>query len=344
MESRTRTSIARHPVVLQGGAEFEYATLRSDYDDYDATTGKGAPNAGTHGFRTTASASAGARIELDSRTVARLSVRGDLARVHAEDTFPGTTSPSRSMSAVSPLLGITRQVGAGGTVYGSASAAFRVPTLFQLFDQRQIFTGFGFISISNPGLDPQRASSVELGGRWERPSGAAAQLGAYSTWVHDEIDFDLATLGYANISRSWHRGVEGLVVCPLPAHFTVRAGGAWTPTTFDGGDHDGRQINGVPLGTGTALLGWAPVAAISAEACARLIGRQFLDKDETQPLGSVVAWDAGLQARSGRLSGGVHVLNVFGRHYAENGFIGAFGEGRLLPAAPRSVNVTMSFR
>src|SRR5262249_59976816 len=140
-----------------------------------------------------------------------------------------------------------------GRVFGSASTAFRVPTLFQLYDLRPFFVGPStVVTLSNGQLDPQRAVNVEAGGRWDRGDGAAMQLAAYSTWVRNEIDFDLATLQYANISRSWHRGVEGRAACPLPGRLTAQVGGAWTPTTFRGGDHDGSQINRVPQGTGTA--------------------------------------------------------------------------------------------
>lgn len=337
IEGRARTQLAGRRVVLLGQAEFEHAGLRSQYDGVNATTPPG-PLARTHSWRTLGSASAAARIELDSRTVARLSVRGDLARVHAHDELADTSSSTRSLGAVSPLVGITRRVGAHGNVYGSASTAFRVPTLFQLYDQRSFFGS----TLSNTQLDPQRAVSVEAGGRWDRGDGAAAQLAAYSTWVRNEIDFDLATFHYANISRSWHRGVEGRVSCPLPGRLTTQVGGAWTPTTFDGGDHDGHQINGVPLGTGTASLAWAPVPWGSGEVGARLIGPQFLDKDEANRLGPVVAWDAGIAGRAGHVRGSVRVLNVFDKRYAESGFIGATSEERLMPAAPRSVNVSLS--
>ena len=111
---------------------------------------------------------------------------------------------------------------------------------------------------------------------------------------------------------------------------------------FKGGDFNGRQINGVPIGTGNASLTWAPHPRVSAEGSLRWIGRRFLDKDEQQPLGAVALCDLGMQAHSGRIRAGLRLQNLFDRRYAESGFIGGFGEQRFLPAAPRSVSVTLS--
>jgi outer membrane receptor protein involved in Fe transport len=344
LEWRGRRALAARPVVLQGVAEFEHAGLRSDYSGYDPNAGRDTLLADGHSWRTLGSASLSARVELSPRTVARLSVRGDLARVHMFDAKTRTTSRTRSLSAVSPLLGVTREVGTHGAVFASASTAFRVPTLAQLYGQRPLFLAPGLTQpLSNAELDPQRATSLEGGFRWDRNDGASAQLAGYWTWVRNEIDFDSNTFQYVNIARSLHRGLEGRVSCPLPARFSAQLGGAWTPTTFDGGASDGRQINGVPLGTGNAALAWSPVSAASAEVGARYIGRRFLDKDEAHPLGQVVTWDAGLQGRWGRVRGSVRVLNVFDKRYAESGyFIDFLGDERLLPAAPRSVNVALS--
>lgn len=329
-------------VVWQGEVTGEQSRLRSYYDSFDPDLGRGAQLASTRSTRTLGAVTAGARVELDARTVARLSVRGDVAQVHSSDDVAGNRTKTRTLRAFSPLLGLTRQVGSHGTAYGNVSTAFRVPTLFQLYDQRPFFFGPSALLISNGQLDPQTAVNLELGGRWDRGDGWSAQLGGYSTRVRNEIDFDLNSLSYANISKSWHRGIEASLACPLPGRFAARFGGSYTPTTFDGGDHDGRQINGVPLGTGSASLNWSPQAWWSVEAGSRLIGRRFLDKDEAQPLGAVAVWDLGAQAHTGRIHAGARLQNLFDRRYAESGFIGGFGEQRFLPAAPRGVSVTLS--
>ena len=343
-EWRGRGRLGGCPTTLTGEVEGEVAALRSDYRTHDANSHGGALLERGLSARLSGAASATARIELDDRTVARLSVRGDLARLKTRDERAGTESAARTLRALSPLVGISRQVGAAANLYASASTAFRVPSLYQVFDRRPIFVAPNVsVNISNGELDPQRATSAEAGARWSRPDGASAQCAAYSTWVRDEIDFDLATLRYANISRSWHRGVEVSAAWPLPGNLTASAGGAWTPTTVDVGPTKGRQINSVPLGVGSASLAWAPVSAVSAQVGTRVIGRQFLDKDEREPLGAVTAWDAGLEARAGRVRAGVRVTNLFDRRYADSGYVDPIVGVQLLPAAPRSVNVTLSF-
>ena len=339
---RAHSNLSGVRVVWQGEATGEQSSLRSQYEAFDPDLGRGAALARTRSTRSMGAATLGARLELDSRTVARLSVRGDITQVHSADVIAGTRTKTRTLSAFSPLLGLTLQLGTHGTAYGNMSTAFRVPTLFQLYDQRPFFFGPSALLISNGQLDPQTAVNLELGGRWDRGDGWTAQLTGYSMGVRNEIDFDLNTLSYANISKSWHRGIEASLACPLQGHLAARFSGAYTPTTFDGGDHDGRQINGVPLGTGNASLSWTPQPWWSVEAGSRLIGRRFLDKGETQRLGAVAEWDLGAQAHTGRIHAGARLQNLFDRRYAESGFIGGFGEQRFLPAAPRGVSVTFS--
>jgi outer membrane cobalamin receptor len=85
------------------------------------------------------------------------------------------------------------------SMYVSAGRGFNAPTLEQLYDVRPRIT------LSNPGLEPQRARSLEAGargGRWADD--------AYLIRVTNEIDFDPSTFRYGNIARSEHRGLEAL--------------------------------------------------------------------------------------------------------------------------------------
>ena len=75
---------------------------------------------------------------------------------------------------------------------------------------------------------------------------------------------------------------------------------------------------------------------------ARVVGRQFLDKLEEHPLGGVVTWELGIHGQVQRMHGTLRVLNLLNRRYSDTGFIGAFGEERFSPAAPRSVVVSVS--
>lgn len=355
LEASTVVRPAGRRVLLQGDVQGDAARLRTEYRQFDPATGVGALASSADGSRANGSASLGARMDLADGTVARLSVRGDLTRIHVRDRQTGVTSPTRTLSAFSPLASLNQSFGEHASVYVSGSTAFRVPTLAQLYDPRPIGVPFPpfAVTISNGQLDPQRSVSAEIGGRYDG-GGAQAAIAAYSSWVRNEIDFDLTSLSYANINRSWHRGIEAQASAPLPARLSARGSAAWTPTTFREKDNpdpsqramDGKQINGVPRGTMYGALAWSPVPVASFDLGARWVGRQFLDKLEQHPLPTFITWEAGVNGRLGRLRGTVRVLNLFDRHYSDTGFIGfdAFfqPEERTSPAAPRSVVVSLS--
>ena len=209
-EWRTQTSIGGRSQLWTVGLEAEQSGLDSKYNDFDPATGVGPEVSSVHSTRAGFALSAGSRIALADRTVARVAVRGDIVKVHADDAAAGST-PTRTLSAASPLVALSQQIGERGSAYASFSTAFRVPTLNQLYDKRPIDVAPGVtVYLSNSQLDPQRSVNVEIGGRIDGANGASASLALYSIWVRDEIDFDLATLQYANISSSWHRGDRGV--------------------------------------------------------------------------------------------------------------------------------------
>jgi len=330
------------PIGVQAAIEAEQARLESEYASFDPGTGAGGRVADATSWRSTFAGSAGIKGELAPGTVARLDVRGDLARVHMHDDLADTSSDTRSLDALSALFGLNHALGASATAYASVSTAFRVPTLFQMFDQRPFFLGPGVIvTLSNRELDPQRSWTLEAGARCADAAGRSAAIALYTTRVRDEIDFDLATLQYANINESWHRGIELQAALPLTHGVTAHANGAWTPTTFVGGPYDGNQINGVPVSAGYVGVAWAPKPFGSVDLGVRLAGKQFMDKDELHPIPGFAVWDFGVEAHRAGIRGTLRVLNLFDWTYNDTGFIGGFGEERLSPAAPRGVTVSV---
>jgi iron complex outermembrane receptor protein len=199
------------------------------------------------------------------------------------------------------------------------------------------------ITISNSDLDPQRSVNFEVGARAQGADGRMASLTLYSSRVRDEIDFDLATFGYANLSESWHRGVEVAAVQPFGSQWTATASGAWTPTTIEGGPDDGNQINGVPEGMAYGALRWTPTPRWSVEGGVRYVGRQFLDKanDHTLPDYATLELTGSASVARTRLT--LRIANLLDQEYEESGFIGAIGEERFYPAAGRSMSLGLSF-
>src|SRR5206468_4129548 len=148
-----------------------------------------------------------------------------------------TSSAKRTLWSGSPFAALGRRIGGSGSVYVSYSSAFRMPSMSQLYDLRPIEVHIPpFVDItsflSNGTLKPQYAHSLALGGRVERSSRSSLVLTLYSIGVLNEIDFDQATLRYANIQRSWHRGVQLGIEQGIGASITARISGTYSPTTL----------------------------------------------------------------------------------------------------------------
>lgn len=328
-------------VVVDAGINAEHSRFTSRYENYAS----GEIETRTEADRLTGAAHAGARITLDSRTTARLGLRADAIRVGPVEHMGSPEIEARTLSAVSPFVALSRTLGRAATLYANFSTGFRVPTLNQLFDARPIYNPFidQVIFISNAGLAPQRSRGFEVGARCDRRDGSWASLSAYTVRVRDEIDFDLATISYANLGRSRHEGIQLAVWQTLGATLALSANGAWMPTTIVGGENDGNQINAVPEGTAYGAVVWTPDPRGSVEAGVRYTGRQFLDKANEHALADFATAEVSASVRVARVRSTVRVANLFDREYEDSGFLGALGEERFLPASGRTFSLALTF-
>jgi vitamin B12 transporter len=94
----------------------------------------------------------------------------------------------------------------------SYGTAFRAPNLNELYSP-----GFGGFFAGNPDLDPERSRSAELGLTWHIDDANRFGLRAFSTRIHDLIDFsggstsqainvDHAAVDGAEVTYNWHAG------------------------------------------------------------------------------------------------------------------------------------------
>jgi len=72
------------------------------------------------------------------------------------------------------------------------------------------------------------------------------------------------------------------------------------------------------------------------------MAEQFLDKENQHALGEYATFDLGGTLNFGHSRLNIRVANLFDREYSDTGFIGAFGEERLVPAAGRNVVASLS--
>jgi iron complex outermembrane receptor protein len=185
------------------------------------------------------------------------------------DSAGGDESGVRTMTSLSPSLGITWHASDALSFFANAATGFETPTTTELANRPDGSGGF------NPELEPQRSLSVELGAR-VRAMSIAAELVAYRMTIAGElIPFeDPAHPGrdfYRNAGSALHRGLEASIeVAPLRG-LGLRASATLVDARFRQfvvGDarYDGNRVPGVaPLALAASARYGLAGASLSIE-------------------------------------------------------------------------------
>jgi outer membrane receptor protein involved in Fe transport len=227
-------------------------------------------------------------------------------------------------SAWSPRVGATLRLGSdpGGaaTAFAQFSRAFKAATLDQLLDPRPFpdLRG-GSFRVSNPGLTPQRAGTVEAGLSQKR-AGGRWEVVAYRTAVADEIDFDPATFQYRNIGRSRHLGLEANVRLLEGRTISPQAGYTWTRVEAAGEGRRGRQLKNIPEHRLRAGLAARLPGEVRAELRLAWSGGRWLDDANLFPLTGERVLDLRVQRTFGRLRVRLDALNLSDRRWEPLGY------------------------
>jgi iron complex outermembrane recepter protein len=256
--------------------------------------------------------------------------------------LPRLRSVSRSFS---PKLGLNfgylesaRQT---GNAYLSFSRSFKAPTLDQLFDQRPIpipVAPFS-VTVSNPDLRPQHGSSVEAGVIRRAaigPSTVEITAAAYRQQMRDELDFDLASFRYVNVSRSEHKGIELGTRVDAPAGTSVFATLSRQSVLASNGANAGRQLKAIPRQTFSAGITGGPPRVQGSISISDLRGA-FLDDANQRRLPPFTRVDARLSTTAGALRFNLDLINALDRKLVSTGFPDPSGTDIVyyLPAAGR---------
>jgi iron complex outermembrane receptor protein len=301
------------------------------------------------------------------RVLPRLSIllggRYDHIRFDAEDRLIGTGNPDdsgeRTMSAVSPSIGLTLNVTPLLDLYSNFSTAFETPTTSELANQE---SGAGGL---NSDLDPQRTRSVEAGLNGRVRFGGVAgsyQIAAYDARVTDAlIPFEIASLPgrqyFRNAGSTTHRGIETATSLVLPGAFTLRASFTHTDARFDdyavtsGGTttvFDGNRVPGVAANRADATLSFQP-RRIFIDWDTRASSAIPVNDANTERSPSYVTHGVRVGAReirAGALRFDPHlgVMNLFDAEYNTSVVVNAFGGRFYEPGPPRSVHGGLTLR
>jgi outer membrane receptor protein involved in Fe transport len=246
---------------------------------------------------------------------------------------------SASHTAFSPKAGVNvrylETARTSGSFYVTASGSFKAPTLDQLFDQRTTALPFSpfALSTSNALLNPQRGGNIEAG-LYHATAFGSSVTGALSASVYqmdmrDEIDFSFETLGYVNIGKSRHRGIEAGLSVSAPGNGSVFANYTLQKATFRAGDNEGKQLKAIPKHTISAGGTIDVMKSLQAGVTVSRASDAFMDDANSSKLAAYTRVDATLSYALRGSSIFVEARNLFDREYSTTGF--------LLPAGRTSI-------
>jgi len=303
-------------------------------------------------------------------------LRYDYVRVPFNNLLDPTRDTTSSYSRLSPKGGVSVDVGAGFSLFGSAGASFRAPAVIELAcaDPEEPCP-LPFALGDDPPLDPVTATTVELGTRYLGNS-FALDGAVYRTWVKDDIflfpfeeegEPEGSTIDgfFANLGDTRREGVEVGGRYFFQQGHSLYANYAYTRATFqvDGVEifsirGEGGEENVVesgdrfPLTPDHRISGGALFqlpAGLSFGVDARYVGEQYLRGDEANeeaPLDSYFTADVRLGWEIGPWEVSGIVTNLFDSDHAT---FGTFNinqttdavEPFLTPTQPRQFRVIL---
>ncbi len=283
-------------------------------------------------------------IALSDAIALTLGLRYDGIHFEIKDRFlvDGDDSGDRTLSETSPMIGVVYSPSESTSLYAKYSAAFETPTTTE-FANPDGSGGF------NPDIDPQLATSSEIGIRGLFNSRNRYELALFSVDVDDElIPFELASQPgrdfYTNAGKSTRDGIElSFVSEPIDG---LRISLAYTYSDFEfdrfvddnGNDFASNTIPGIPKNLLRGEIAYKHSSGFYAVIDTLDVGDLYVNNANSAASDSynVVNLRAGLTDwRLGNwlLSPFVGVNNLTNERYAANVRINAFG-GRFFEPAP----------
>lgn len=288
-----------------------------------------------------------AALPLASRVELLAGVRYDRTSFRVRDRLVTPSNPDdsgeRVMDALSPALGLTLAVAEPFHLYANVSTAFETPTTTELANRPDGAGGF------NPGLEPQRTRSAELGAKGRVGGRAAYQLAFYRAGVRGQlVPFEVPEVPgrtfFRNAGSAIHRGVEAGLSFAVSRAMTAQLAYSYTDARFRayrtaGAVYDGKRVPGVAPHRLSVLFTARTVTGPFAELETRYASRMAVDdaNHSFSPPYVVTDLRAGLgERRVGgvAVSPFVGVTNLLDKEYNTSVVINAAG-GRYFEPGPK---------
>jgi iron complex outermembrane receptor protein len=270
-------------------------------------------------------------------------VRSDRTRYEVTDrraTDPALREPPpRTLSAVSPMLGVNWRVGSLSSLYASVSTSFETPTTTELANRPE---GVGGL---NTELKPQRGVSYEVGYKGMQRSGVRYELAVFTIITEDElIPFQVpgAAAGrqfFRNAGQTTRRGAE-MSVSGTAGPLSLGTTATWLRYVYDdftvaGTSFEGNRVPGVAPATISAFATLQPKWGLAALE-AQHVGRVAVNNANSAWADGYTLFNARVAFRPPtRLSMEpmVGIDNIFDRTYVSNVVVNATA-GRFFEPGP----------
>ncbi len=343
-----RSSLSGDVGVLRVVAGVDVELQKDERDEFDNANGQ--PGSTRTREQTDRIVNIGPFVRLSAQLTPALTttagVRYDRTRFDIEDRFLGDgrdDSGELTMSAVSPMFGLTYSLLPALTAFASVSTAFQTPTTTELINNP---AGTGMNA-----LDPQRSVSYELGMRAHR-SRFSFELSAYHTRLRDALVPFQITGGdgrefFRNAGRTRQQGIEAAAQLYLTPDVRLAASHTWNDFIFldDGlpdADFERNELPGVPRHHFAARAGWTPGAAfieLEAEHTSSFYAADSNVAASLNPAATTIDARAGVGISIGgsRFDPFIAVNNLLNAKYFSSVVINAAGSRFFEPAPGRNV-------
>ena len=278
-------------------------------------------------------------------------LRFDEIEFTATDRFlaDGNDSGSRTLDNVNPMLGIVAKLTPDLTLYSTLSTSFETPTTTEFSNP----SGGGGFNLS---LEPQQATSLEVGLRGRLGQRSSYELAAFSIDVEDEL-IPFETVGrefFANAGKSDRTGLEFSIQAEPIENLSVVLSYTYSDFTFkqfidnNGNDFAGNIIPGTPehllFGEITYNLPSGAFAALDVLHADDM----FANNSNTAISDSYTIANArvGIETTMGPLiaSPFIGINNLFDESYNSNLRINAFGSRYFEPGPDRNIYAGIELR
>jgi outer membrane receptor protein involved in Fe transport len=163
--------------------------------------------------------------------------RYDYIRVPFRNQLDPAADTTSTFKRLSPRAGVSVEVSAGASIYGSVGRSFRAPAVLELACADSLAAcPLPFALGDDPPLDPVIGTTYELGGKWI-VGNAVLTASAFRTDVRHDIGFiqseSAVFQGYfANIGDTRREGVELSLQLVPSNQVSLYANYAWTRATY----------------------------------------------------------------------------------------------------------------